>query len=162
VSDSSPTTSPIYSDRLSGENFADATSMVNAYLRRFTEKFAQEGEGRADAHGELDTSGYASVQRGSVTVGINVLERQGVLMVFAPLMKVPDVGRELFYRQLLELSFIETSDAAFAIDARRNEVVARCLRRLSALDYEEFEDIVCTVGDVADTWDEELAREYGG
>ncbi len=55
-----------------------------------------------------------------------------------------------------------TSDAAFAINHARDEVVVRCLRRLSALDYEEFEDILTTVGEVADRWDDELAAEHGG
>ena len=43
-----------------------------------------------------------------------------------------------------------TSDASFAVNGARDEVVVRCLRRLSALDYEEFEDILATVGEVAD------------
>ncbi len=43
----------------------------------------------------------------------------------------------------------------------QNEIVVRSLRRLSALDYEEFEDIVATVGEVADHWDDELIREFG-
>lgn len=154
MSDSTPTSVPIYNDRLTGENFADARSMVNAYLARF---IAAMGAAKSE-ESTLDESGYAQVRRGSATVGINVLEDRGVLMVFAPIMSVPEAGRETFYRKLLELSFVATSDAAFAINAPRDEVVVRCLRRLSALDYEEFEDIVCTVGDVADRWDDELGR----
>ncbi|WP_235879683.1 YbjN domain-containing protein [Polyangium aurulentum] len=160
MSDSTPISIPIYADRVTGENFADATTMVNAYLRRFAQKFPHEGDGGHDVASVLDASGYAHVQRGKVTVGINVLERQGVLMIFAPIMEVPSRGRESFYRRILELSFIRTSDAAFAIDGARSEVVVRSLRRLSALDYEEFEDLVTTVGDVADTWHDTLIREY--
>ena len=55
-------------------------------------------------------------------------------------MDVPITGREAFYRTLLDMSFVATQDAAFAIDGPRDKVVLRCLRRLSALDYEEFED----------------------
>ena len=76
-------------------------------------------------------------------------------------MKVPVTGREAFYRRILELSFVATSDASFAINSHQDEVVVRCLRRLSALDYEEFEDILATVGEVADRWDDELIREFG-
>jgi len=155
VSDSTPTSIPIYSDRLSGENFADATSMVNAYLRRYVAKFPPSSSAD-DEVTSLDDGGYAQLQRGTVVIGINVLERQGVLMIFAPIMAVPALGREMFYRQLLELSFVRTSDAAFAIDAARDEVVVRCLRRLSALDFEEFEDIVTTIGNVAAEWQEKL------
>jgi Tir chaperone protein (CesT) family len=135
--------------------------MVNAYLARFADRTTL-----ADAHGtrmvpELDETGYAQVQRGSATIGINVLGEQGVLMVFSPIMPVPVTGREAFYRRLLDLSFVTTSDAAFAVNSPSEEVVVRCLRRLSAMDYEEFEDILATVGEVADRWDDELIKEFG-
>jgi hypothetical protein len=163
VSDSTPnlTAGPIYADRVTGEKFADATSMINAYLERFRAHHLVQDGGDAAPPVRLDDSGYAQIDRGSATVGVNVLEKQGVLMIFAPVMSVPTIGHEVFYRHLLELSFVATSDAAFAINPRQNEVVVRCLRRLSALDYEEFEDILSTVGEVADVWDERLAREFG-
>jgi hypothetical protein len=152
---------PIYADRNSGENFPDATRMVNVYLKRFAERAVLRDTDGSRLEPQLDESGFAQVQRGSAIIGINVLEEQGVLMVFSPIMKVPVTGREAFYRHLLELSFVTTSDAAFAINTPRDEVVVRCLRRLSALDYEEFEDILATVGEVADRWDDELIRNYG-
>ena len=160
MSDPTPssTSTPIYADRNSGETFADPTRMVNTYLARFVVR-----EGRPDDRAAplLDETGYAHIERGSATIGINVLAEQGVLMVFAPIMPVPITGREAFYRRLLELSFVTTSDASFAINAHQDEVVVRCLRRLSALDYEEFEDILTTVSEVADRWDDELIREFG-
>lgn len=154
---------PIYADRASGEKFADATTMVNAYLARYAAHVPQgESEvGDAAEPPQLDESGYAQLHQGSATIGINVLEDRGVLMIFAPIMSIPIIGLEAFYRKLLELSFIATSDAAFAIDAARDEVVIRCLRRLSALDYEEFEDLVATCSQVADSWDEVLKAEFG-
>lgn len=152
---------PIYADRASGENFADATSMVNSYLARFASRAALANGSGAKVVPQLDDGGYAQVERGSATIGINVLEQQGVLMIFAPVMPIPVTGREAFYRRLLELSFVATSDAAFAINTRNDEVVVRALRRLSALDYEEFEDLLATVGEVADHWDDALIREYG-
>src|SRR5262249_15549307 len=81
---SSSTSAPIYADRSSGENLPDATRMVNAYLTRFSQRTAlQDGEG-APLVPVLDEGGYAEVQRGSAIIGINVLEQQGVLMVFSP------------------------------------------------------------------------------
>jgi Tir chaperone protein (CesT) family len=145
---------PVYQDRLTSENFPDAHAMVNRYLARFAELTKLPPV-------ELDSAGHADLQRGSVAVGINVLERQGVLMIFAPVMDVPVTGREAFYRTLLDMSFVATQDAAFAIDGPRDKVVLRCLRRLSALDYEEFEDLVVTVGQVADHFDDRLLSEYG-
>ncbi len=155
----SATSAPIYADRNSGENFTNATAMVNAYLQRFQ---ARNADTHTASSTGLDAGGYAELQRGSAVIGVNVLEEQGVLMVFSPILKVPEAGREAFYRRLLELSFVTTADAAFAVNAVRDEVVVRCLRRLSALDYEEFEDILATVGEVADRWDDELRGAFGG
>ncbi len=128
--------------------------MVNAYLARFAERAGTTIE-------PLDASGYTQVKKGSASIGVNVLEDHGVLLFLAPVMKVPLTGRESFYRRILELSFLVTSDAAFAIDGDKDEVFARALRRLSGLDYEEFEDLLDTVGKVADEWDDLLKAEFG-
>jgi hypothetical protein len=39
-------------------------------------------------------------------------------------------------------------------------VYVRALRRISGLDFEEFEDLLQTVSAVADEWDDELQREF--
>jgi hypothetical protein len=145
---------PIYADRATGETFSDARTMVNAYLTRFASRAGIGLEA-------LDASGYTQVKKGSASIGINVLDDHGVLLFLAPFMKVPLTGQESFYRRLLELSFLTTSDAAFAIDAEKDEVNVRALRRLSGLDYEEFEDLLDTVGKVADEWDDLLRSEFG-
>jgi hypothetical protein len=157
----SPTSAPIYADRNTGEKFADATQMVNAYLARYAAQVGLRDEAGAPVVPALDEGGYAQLQQGSATIGINVLELQGVLMVFSPIMPIPSANREAFFRRLLELSFVTTSDAAFAINTHQEEVVVRNLRRLSALDFEEFEDIVVTIGQVSDHWDDILIREFG-
>ena len=56
------------------------------------------------------------------------------MLFLAPIMQVPHTGRETLYRRLLELSFLTTADSAFAIDAQKDEVFVRALRRLSGLD----------------------------
>jgi hypothetical protein len=144
---------PIYSDRLTGQRFADARSMVDAYLKRFAE--------RAGATlSPLDENGYTQMRKGSASIGVNVLDDHGVLLLIAPVMPVPKSGREPLFRRLLELSFLTTADASFAIDAAKEEIFVRALRRLSGLDYEEFEDLLDTVGRVADEWDDVLKREF--
>jgi hypothetical protein len=148
------TIQPIYTDRTTGQAFADARAMVNAYLARFGERAGTELQ-------PLDDGGYTQVKKGSAKVGVNVLEDHGVLLFVAPVMRVPDGGREDLYRRLLELSFLTTSDAAFAVDTARDEIVVRALRRLSGLDYEEFEDLLATVGKVADDWDDTLRALAG-
>jgi hypothetical protein len=145
---------PIYADRATGETYADARAMINAYLTRFGERAGAELNA-------LDSTGYTLVRKGSASVGINVLEDHGVLLFVAPVMPVPKAKTEVLYRRLLELSFLTTSDAAFAVDAEREEIVVRALRRLSGLDYEEFEDLLDTVGKVADEWDDVLTAEFG-
>ncbi len=144
---------PVYSDRATGQVFADAASMVNAYLARFAERGGVPMQA-------LDENGYTQARKGSATIGLNVLDDHGLLLLLAPVMTVPKTGREHFYRRLLELSFLSTADAAFAIDAAKDEVFVRALRRLSGLDYEEFEDLLHTVGRVADEWDDALKREF--
>jgi hypothetical protein len=147
---------PVYADRSTGQVFPDATAMVNAYLARFAER-----AGAGASLQPLDENGYTQTRKGSATIGLNVLDDHGLLLLLAPVMAVPAVGRENFYRRLLELSFLSTADAAFAIDAAKDEVFVRALRRLSGLDYEEFEDLLDTVGRVADEWDDALKREFG-
>jgi hypothetical protein len=142
-------------DRTTGQTFDDAVAMVNAYLARFAER-------AGTVIPSLDESGYAQMRHGSANVSVNVLADHGVLLFLAPIMKVPKARHEELYRRLLELSFLQTSDAAFAIDAQKEEIFVRSLRRLSALDYEEFEDLLDTVGKVADVWDDTLREEFGG
>ncbi len=144
---------PIYSDRTTGQRFSDATAMVNAYLKRFAERSGHELQ-------PLDENGYTQTRKGSASIGVNVLDDHGVLLLIAPVIPVPKNGREALYRRLLELSFLTTADASFAIDAAKDEVFVRALRRLSGLDYEEFEDLLDTVGRVADEWDDVLRREF--
>ena len=92
------TIQPIRPDRASAQTFPDARTMVNAYLTRFGERAGATLE-------SLDASGYTLVRKGSAAVGINVLEDHGVILFVAPVMPVPQVGRETLYRRLLELSF---------------------------------------------------------
>jgi hypothetical protein len=144
---------PIYSDRTTGQQFGDARAMVDAYLKRFAERANREVA-------PLDENGYTQMRKGSASIGVNVLDDHGVLLMIAPVMPVPRGNREALYRRLLELSFLTTADASFAIDAAKEEVFVRALRRLSGLDYEEFEDLLDTVGRVADEWDDVLKKEF--
>ncbi len=143
----------MYADRTTGETFDDARTMVNAYIARFAARAGLPID-------PLDDMGTTQLRHGSVRVTISALEDHGVLLFLAPVMKVPLTGTEAFYRRVLELSYLATSDAAFAIDAQNEELVIRALRRLSALDYEEFEDLLETVGKVADEWDDALKAEF--
>lgn len=127
---------------------------VNEYLRSFGEKVGVTFD-------QLDDEGYTSVQRGSATVGINVLEDQRVLMFLCPIMQVPGESQLDLFRKLLELNFLATSDASFAIDREKNIIYLRALRGLDGLDFEEFVDLLDTVATIADEWDDKLRAEFG-
>ena len=152
-SPTSPRNAPDYSDRRSDRSYDDATEMINDYILRFSQRLGISLD-------TLDADGYCEVRRGSATVGINVLEEHGVLLFLSRIMSIPSEGREDFFQRLLELNFLVTSDAAFALDRDNGAVYLRALRRLSGLDYEEFEDLLSTMAQVADEWDDRLAELY--
>jgi hypothetical protein len=151
---------PIYQDRESGRAYDDAASMINDYIARFGTAVSK-AQGVAVQFPPLDDDGYTSVVRGDVTVGVNVLESHGILLFLSRIMDVPDRDETTFYRKLLELNYLVTSDAAFAVDKDSNSVYLRALRRLSGLDYEEFLDILDTVARVADEWHGKLLELFG-
>lgn len=144
---------PTYHDRGSGRRYRDAHEMVNDYIERF-------GRSVGAQLSPLDDDGYTDVRRGSTTVGINVLEEHGILLFLSRIMELPRGDREAFFRRLLELNFLVTSDAAFAIDKDEDAVYLRALRRLSGLDFEEFEDLLHTMATVADEWNARLAELF--
>jgi len=127
---------------------------VSEFLKRF-------GDERGLTLDPLNEQGFAEIARGSALVRINVLEEHGVLLLISPVMRVPERNTEAFYRRVLELSFLATSDAAFAIDKKTDMVYLRILRRLEGMDYEEFEDMLHTIATVADEWDDKLRAQFG-
>ena len=129
-------------------------TQINDFIQRF-------GKERDLALDPLNEQGYAEIARGSAVVRINVVEEHGVLLMIAPIMRVPERNTEAFYRRLLELSFLATSDAAFAIDKKTDMAYLRALRRLEGMDYEEFEDLLHTIATVADEWDDKLKAQFG-
>lgn len=129
-------------------------TIIDQYIQRF-------GRERNLDLPALAEDGTSQIQRGSAVVSIHVVEEQGVLLLLSRLMPVPAEGREALYRRLLELSFLATGDASFAINKKTDEVFLRCLRRLEGLDYDEFEDMLHTIATVADAWDDQLRSEFG-
>jgi hypothetical protein len=128
-----------------------------AQIDQFIQRFGQERDLALDP---LNAQGYTEIARGSALVRINVVEEHGVLLMIAPVMRVPERNTEAFYRRLLELSFLATSDAAFAIDKKTDMAYLRILRRLEGMDYEEFEDLLHTIATVADEWDDKLKAQF--
>ncbi|MBX3162243.1 MAG: CesT family type III secretion system chaperone [Deltaproteobacteria bacterium] len=121
----------------------------------FLERFAQE---RNLTLPPLSAEGVGSIQRGSAVVTIHVLADRGVLLLLAKVVTAPALDGPKG-RRLLELSFVETGDAAFALHPQTGDLYLRALRGLEGLDYEEFEDLVHSVARTADHWDDKLKAE---
>ncbi len=124
-------------------------SRVAAFLDRF-------GKERNVTLPPLSEAGVGSIQRGSAVVTIHVLAEQGVLLVLAKVATAPVLDVALA-RRLLTASFVETGDAAFALHPQTGDLYLRVLRGLDGLDYEEFEDVVHSIANTADRWDDQLA-----
>jgi hypothetical protein len=60
-------------------------------------------------------------------------------------------------KKLLGASFTETGDAAFALHPQTGDLYLRILRGLDGLDYEEFEDLVHSIAQTADHWDDKIS-----
>jgi Tir chaperone family protein CesT len=134
------------------DEVVDPKARVATFLDRF-------GKERNVTLPPLSEDGVGSIQRGSAVVSIHVLAEQGVLLVLA---KVADAARvaagdAALARRLLTASFVETGDAAFALHPQTGDLYLRILRGLDGLDYEEFEDLVHSIAQTADRWDDTFA-----
>ena len=85
--DASNPAGPVYADRATGQVFPDATAMVNTYLARFAERAGTPLQ-------PLDENGYTQTRKGSASIGLNVLDDHGLLLLLAPVMPVPASGRD--------------------------------------------------------------------
>lgn len=127
----------------------DHRSRIAEFLDRF-------GRERNLSLPPLDDKGVGSIQRGSAVVTIHVIEDKHILLLLARVAKQPTLD-EAKLRKLLAASFVDTGDAAFALHPQTNDLYLRILRGLDGLDYEEFEDIVHSIAQAADHWDDQLA-----
>ncbi len=128
----------------------DHRARIGAFLDRF-------GRERNLTLPPLDDQGVGQVQRGSAVVSIHVLADKNVLLLLARVAKQP-VLDEAKAKRLLAASFLETGDAAFSLHPQTNDLYLRILRGLDGLDYEEFEDILHSIAQAADHWDDKLAE----
>ena len=125
------------------------------FKARIAEYFDRFGRERNLSLPPLDAEGVGTVQRGSAVVSVHVLENKGVLLLLARVAKQPKLD-EAHMRKLLMASFLETNDAAFALHPQTGDLYLRILRGLDGLDYEEFEDLVHSIAQTADHWDDKI------
>lgn len=124
---------------------------------RIAEYFGRFGRERNLALPPLSEDGVGSIQRGSALVSIHVLDAKNVLLLLARIAKQPALT-EARMKKLLAASFTETGDAAFALHPQSGDLYLRILRGLDGLDYEEFEDLVHSIAQTADHWDDKIAE----
>lgn len=151
----------IYFDRDTGKGHRTACSLIDAYIARFSNRVSA-ATGNSVSFNPLDADGYSFVVRGSATVGINVIEKHGILLLLSRIMTVPKENRSEFFKKLLELNYTVSSNAAFALDSQTDTIYLRAARSIAGLDYEEFEELLHSVATVADEWDDRLKSQFGG
>lgn len=134
-----------------GTKLHDPKARVGELLARFAKE-------RNVTLPPLAEDGTGSIQRGSAVVTIHVLDDKQVLLLLARVAEAPALDAAKA-RRLLELSFVETADCAFALHPKTGDLYLRIYRGLEGLDYEEFEDMVHTIAHTADHWDDRLAKE---
>ena len=127
----------------------DHKARVAEFLQRF-------GHERNLSLPPLSEDGVGSIQRGSAVVSIHVLVDKEVLLVLSKVAEAPVLDGPAAKR-LLEASFVETGDAAFALHPQTGDLYLRIFRGLAGLDYEEFEDIVHSIARSADHWDDKIS-----
>lgn len=100
--------------------------------------------------------------KGSAEVWIDIwhieAEGRGYFQVVAPVMMVPEIHREAFYKELLELSDTMFG-AAFTID--NNRAYIKAIREVEHLDITEVTATLNRVGSYADDYDDMLKTKYG-
>ncbi len=138
-----------------GDRTGTDLERLNGYLARFAQLVGAP-------IAPLDGEGFTQVQRGSATIGINVLVDKGFVLLLSPMMDPPTRNQAELYRALLELNYLRTEDAAFAIDRETGRVYLRALRSLDLLDFDQFCELLDTVARVADEWDDKLRAQFGG
>jgi hypothetical protein len=125
-----------------------------ARIAEFFDRFARE---RNLTLPPLGADGVGSIQRGTAVVTIHVLADKNVLLVLSRIAKQPTLD-ETRAKKLLAASFIETGDAAFALHPQTGDLYLRALRGLDGLGYEEFEDLVHSIAQTADHWDDKISE----
>src|SRR5262245_30433132 len=125
-----------------------------ARIAEFFDRFARE---RNLTLPPLSDDGVGSIQRGSAVVTIHVLADKGVLLLLSRVAKHPELD-ETRAKKLLAASFVDTRDAAFALHPQTGDLYLRILRSLEGIDYEEFEELVHSIAQTADHWDDQIAH----
>lgn len=104
-------------------------------------------------------------RQGSASVRIHLLpgekdSEHGYFQVVAPVIILPDEGRDRIFERLLSLNADQLWSCAFAI--RQDRVIITADRTTRDLDRSEVVEMIERVAAYADKFDDELVEEFGG
>lgn len=111
-----------------------------------------------------DTQRWA-LRRGSASILIGLRPPaqgadEGTIRLVAPVVRVPEGdGATTLFRRLLELNTSALVGVAFGVQG--GDVVLVAERSLKDLDASEVDDMVRTIGSMADRYDDHLAKDFG-
>lgn len=145
---------------------ADVQEELARAARLVEESLAALGVDPATVRLPAGTAEYAwSLMRGSAAVAVFLRaprrgEEAPVLRVISPIVVIDRRDELALYRRLLELNASGLGSVAFGLYDDR--IVAVSERPTRDLDASEVRYIVQVVGSVADHYDDELTRSFGG
>lgn len=104
-------------------------------------------------------------RQGSASVRIHLLAGDkesdfGYFQVVAPVIILPDDGRDKIFERLLSLNADQLWSCAFAV--RQDRVIITADRTTRDLDRSEVVEMIERVAAYADKFDDELVEQYGG
>lgn len=101
-----------------------------------------------------------SLRRGSAQIYLYLLdyEKNSALRIVSPILLLPEGMLLPFYRRCLELNF-GLQNCAFAVSKETMFLVTE--RPMDQLDSAEIENCIGVISWAADTYDDELAKEFG-
>ncbi len=114
-------------------------------------------------HERAGSAAAWTIRKGSASIDIDIVEhpKSFRLRVSATVLTLgKDVNRESLFSRLLALNAVEITGAAFAL--QDPEVLLLSERSTLDLDRSELRELVYTVQNFADEYDDKLVDEFGG
>jgi hypothetical protein len=112
---------------------------------------------------ELDEDGYACLALDEVMLNLEFDEETNRLMLYSPLGEIPASGCEALYETLLEANFLgqQTGGATLGLQREDNAVVLHQAVSLAGVTSVQFQGLLETFVDAAETWMGKLAGVEG-
>lgn len=131
----------------------EVAEMIETYFHKRELSPGNQQLPGAEGYGWWLTEGSAKVY-----IFVQDTPTGAVLRITSPIVHVPDGGREVFYRKLLD---INANLSSCALATHDDIVLVVTQRPAMALDQEELDTLVWNIAFVADLLDNQLAAEFG-